>query len=78
MPENLLGAATRIKRRAAELEAAEIRARRGDYKDRADARELVFALTDARTVFDQLLAQKQEEYGIRPDDPEPLAHEVGP
>jgi hypothetical protein len=65
VPEDLIGAATRIKRRAALLAEAEARARRGSPGAREEAQEQVHALCDAKTVFDDLLMQKQREYGVR-------------
>lgn len=60
-----MGAATRLKHRAALMESAEARAKRGLPGAREEAREQVHALCDAKSVFDQLLLEKQHEYKVR-------------
>lgn len=70
MAETLLGAATRLKRRAAELERAEAKAERAiggttEKAARDEAAELVHALCDGQHVFEQLLREAQHRYGVR-------------
>lgn len=60
-----MGAATRIKRRVAQLAEAEARAARGAVGAADDAREQVHALCDAKAVFDELLMEKQREHRVR-------------
>lgn len=67
MAETLQNAAARLERRARELAIAELRRKPGDYSKSAmaPAAELVHALCDAQHVFDELLMEKQREYGVR-------------